>query len=89
MEISQILFHIESDYSANADCEIHPDGALQARSSFHDLILVSGERQELEINERWNLRREITRERNFLVEDRVEDCKQSIDGKRLGTDLYV
>lgn len=52
MKISQILFNIKAHNFADVDGELHADGALKTRVSFHDVILARDERKKFEIDER-------------------------------------
>lgn len=79
MEIGEILFDIETDNSSDIDSEVKSDSALESRVSLHDVVFARHKREEIEIDKSGNLGQEIACQANFLFQNRVKNCKQSID----------
>lgn len=88
-EVTQEFFSVESNNFSDVDSKVEADGASKPSRAVHDVVFTRGERQKVEVDQRWYLRQKITCEAKLLVENGVKDCKQTIDGEGFWTDLDV
>lgn len=66
-EVCQILLYIETNDATDIDSEIEADRALKSGSSIHDIALTRNKSEEVEIDQRRDLRQKIACKSNFFL----------------------